>query len=91
MSIFLQDVSGIHIFTGSTAVKWFMKNMEGVISVQVARVCVCCCQHFASASSTLVSANVHTVVPKSDAITTVSECWSEAHGPQCLHRDTRLA
>ena len=34
----LQEASGVHIFTGSAAVKWFMHNMEGVTNVQVARV-----------------------------------------------------
>ena len=57
---FSQEVSGIHIFTGSTAVKWFMKNMEGVTSVQVARVCIF---YFTSASSTFASTNIHTPVP----------------------------
>jgi len=32
-----QEVSGVRIFTGSTAVKWFVKNMEGVTSIQVAQ------------------------------------------------------
>ena len=72
---FSQEVSGIHIFTGSTAVKWFMQNMEGVTSVQDAQVCVC---YFTSASSTFASTNIHTPVP---IIITVSECWSETHGP----------
>lgn len=33
--------SGVRIFTGSECVKWFMKNMVGVISMQVAQVNLC--------------------------------------------------
>ena len=31
-------MSGVRIFTGSSAVKWFMMNMEGVINLQAAQV-----------------------------------------------------
>ena len=37
--IFFQELmSGIKIFTGSTAAHWFIKNMEGVSSMQNAQV-----------------------------------------------------
>lgn len=36
----MQEVSGVRIFTGSAAMKWFMKNMDGVTNLQVAQVTI---------------------------------------------------
>lgn len=43
--VYMQDIqqvvsSGARIFTGAECVKWFMKNMVGVTSMQVAQVSV---------------------------------------------------